>query len=81
MLEWAAPVSNFPCVLMPETLIQPSDSHTKERYERELERWLRGQEHSLLFRRTRIIFPAPTWDPTTVYVSSSRESNTFFWLP
>jgi hypothetical protein len=41
-----------------------------------LERWLSGLEHELIFQRTQVQFPAPTWWLTTVCNPSSRGSDT-----
>lgn len=41
----------------------------------ELQRWLSGSEHLLLFPRTKFWLPAPhNWQLTTTSNSSSRES-------
>ena len=40
-----------------------------------LERWLCSQEHSLLFQRTQVQFPAPTWRLPSVCNSRSRKSS------
>jgi len=37
------------------------------------------QEHTLLLQRTRVCFPAPTWQLTTSHNCSSRASGTVFW--
>lgn len=39
-------------------------------------RWLSGEEHCLLFQRTRVQSPAPTWCLTTVCSYSSRGPDT-----
>lgn len=42
----------------------------------ELERWLSSKEYLLLFQRTRVQFPTPTWWFTTACNSSSRQPHT-----
>lgn len=40
-----------------------------------LENWFRGSEYLLLLQKTPVQFPAPTRWLTTMYNSSSRESD------
>jgi hypothetical protein len=42
-----------------------------------LERWLSG--YLLLLQRTWILLPVPRWQLTTIWISSSGESNTLFY--
>jgi hypothetical protein len=43
-----------------------------------LQKWLHGQKHWLLFQRTGIQIPGPTWQLTTVCNSSIRGLNALF---
>jgi hypothetical protein len=44
----------------------------------EPEKWLSGGEHWMLFQRTPVQFPAPTWQLTVNYNSTFRAFDTLF---
>lgn len=47
----------------------------------ELDRWSRGEEHLLFFRRTQLWFPASTMQITTICNFLPRRFASFFWIP
>lgn len=51
----------------------------KSKAKADLERWLGGQQHWLLFQKIWVQFLAPTWQLTAIYNCSPMASNALFW--